>query len=52
MYYCYVMYLKSVLMFVYDFSSPGFSWDAVLKMTGIKLEMINDMIFICLLRRE
>ena len=33
MYYCYVMF----------FSSPGLSWDAMLKMTGIKLEKINDI---------
>ena len=25
------------------FSSPGLSWDAMLKMTGIKLEKINDI---------
>ena len=25
------------------FSSPGLSWDAVLKMTGIKLEKIHDI---------
>ena len=25
------------------FSSPGFSWDAMLKMTGIKLEKISDI---------
>ena len=25
------------------FSSPGFSWDAMLKMTGVKLEKIFDM---------
>ena len=24
------------------FSSPGLSWDAMLKMTGIELELIND----------
>ena len=24
------------------FSSPGLSWDAMLKMTGIKLELISD----------
>ena len=27
----------------YYFSSPGLSWDAVLKMTGIKLELISDI---------
>ena len=25
------------------FSSPGLSWDAMLKMTGIKLELIPDI---------
>ena len=25
------------------FSSPGLSWDAVLKMTGVKLELISDI---------
>ena len=25
------------------FSSPGFDWDAMLKMAGIKLEKINDI---------
>ena len=25
------------------FSSPGLSWDAVLKMTGVKLEKISDI---------
>ena len=25
------------------FSSPGFSWDAMLKMTGVKLENISDI---------
>ena len=27
----------------YYFSSPGLSWDAMLKMTGIKLELISDV---------
>ena len=27
----------------YYFSSPGLSWDAMLKMTGIKLEQISDI---------
>ena len=26
------------------FSSPGFSWDAILKMTNIKLELISDIV--------
>ena len=25
------------------FSSPGLSWDAMLKMTGIKTELISDI---------
>ena len=25
------------------FSSPGLSWDAILKMTGVKLEKISDI---------
>ena len=46
------MSLKSLLMFVWGdyglypchyFSSPGLSWDAMLKMTDIKLEKINDI---------
>ena len=27
----------------YFFSSPGLSWDAMLKMTEIELELINDI---------
>ena len=27
----------------HDVTSPGLSWDAMLKMTGIKLELINDI---------
>ena len=27
----------------HDFSSPGLSWEAMLKMTGIKLELISDI---------
>ena len=27
----------------YYFSSPGLSWDAMLKMTGVKLEKISDI---------
>ena len=27
----------------YYFSSPGLSWDAMLKMTGTKLEKINNI---------
>ena len=27
------------------FSSPGLSWDAMLKMTGIKLEKISDSVY-------
>ena len=26
----------------HDFSSPGLSWDAMLKMTKVKLELISD----------
>ena len=26
------------------FSSPGFSWDAILKMTNIELELISDIV--------
>ena len=28
---------------VHYFTTPGLSWDVVLKMTGIKLELINDI---------
>ena len=31
-----------VLDLCHYFSSPGLSWDALLKMTGIKLEKISD----------
>ena len=31
------------LDFCHYFSSPGLSWDAMLKMTGIELELINDI---------
>ena len=27
----------------HNFSSPGLSWDAMLKMTGIRLKKINDI---------
>ena len=27
----------------YYFSSPGSSWDAILKMTGIELDLISDI---------
>ena len=27
----------------HEFSSPGLSWDAMLKMTGIELELISDI---------
>ena len=48
--YCYQqMFLKSLLLRVSNFdpchyfSSPGMSWDAMLKMTGVKLEKIFDI---------
>ena len=34
------MFSKSILLCVYHFSSPGLSWNAMLKMTGVKLEKI------------
>ena len=34
------------------FSSPGLSWDAMLKMTGIELELISDITMDCLLKKE
>ena len=34
------------------FSSPGLSWDAMLKMIGIKLEKISDITSICLLKKD
>ena len=34
------------------FSSPGLSWDIVLKMTDIKLEKISDIDMYYLLRKE
>ena len=34
------------------FSSPGLSWDAMFKMTGIKLEKISDMDNIYLLKKD
>ena len=51
MYYYYVMYLKIIntclnyygLDPCHYFSSPGLSWDAMLKMAGIELELISDI---------
>ena len=46
------MFLKNSLVHAYNildeilaiyFNSPGFSWDAILKMTGIELELISDI---------
>ena len=34
------------------FSSPGLSWDAMLKMIGIELELLQTLTNICLLKRE
>ena len=34
------------------FSSLGLSWDAMLKMTGIELELISDITMDCLLKKE
>ena len=34
------------------FSAPGLSWDAILKMTGIKLEKISDIDQYLLLKEE
>ena len=34
------------------FSSPGLSWDAMLKMTGIKLEKYWTLASICLLEKD
>ena len=34
------------------FSSPGLSWDAMLKMTGIKLDLISDIDIHFLLKKE
>ena len=28
-------------------SSPGLSWDAMLKMTGIELDLISDIVSVC-----
>ena len=41
------MFLKSLLTFYgldlcHYFSCPGLNWDAMLKVTGIKLEKISD----------
>ena len=52
MYCCYVMFFKKFIKprleyYCLDpshsFSSPGLSWEAMLKMTRIKLEKINDI---------
>ena len=48
---CYVMFLKKFKTCLeyycldpsHYFSSPGMTWDAMLKMTGIKLENIHDI---------
>ena len=37
------MFLKSLLDPCHYFGSPGLSWDAMLKMTGIELELISDI---------
>ena len=42
------MYLKTLVCNIeldqcYYFTSPGLSWDAMLKMTDIKLELITDV---------
>ena len=34
------------------FSSPGLSWDAMLKMTGVKLKKIQTLTCICLLKKD
>ena len=34
------------------FRSPGLSWDAILKMTGIKLEKISDIVKYYLLKKD
>ena len=34
------------------FSAPGLSWDAMLKMTGVKLEKYLTLTSICLLKKE
>ena len=36
----------------YYFSSPGLSWNAMLKMTEIKLELISDIESIILLKKD
>ena len=44
MYCCQLMYLKNYeLDPCHYFSSPGLSWDAMLKMTGVELEKISDI---------
>ena len=34
------------------FRSPGLSWDAMLKMTGVKLKKIQTLTCICLLKKD
>ena len=48
MYYCYVKFIDVCLKDYgldpcHYFSSPGLSWDAMLKMTGIKLEKVSEI---------
>ena len=52
MFYSYVMYLRSSFLTCLEyyslepshyFSSPGLSWDAMLKMTGIELQKIYNI---------
>ena len=52
MYYCYAMYSKNLLIFFVEyyeldpchyFSIPGLAWDAMLKITGIKLRLIDNI---------
>ena len=56
MYCCCVMCLKKLLKLVWStshyFSSPGLGWDAMLKITGIKLEKIDNIDMHCLLKKE
>ena len=50
--YCYVIFFEKFIDFClrdygldlcHYFSSPGFSWDAILKMSSITLEKISDI---------
>ena len=39
-----MMIIINIIIIIVIFTSLGLSWDATLKMTGIKLELITDVV--------